>query len=119
MASGVADKPREASRAPIQLLHSPGRGALNTTMVPLVSSLRLQAPSCLLLHSIAVTSKVTSGGGSAQNAVIALAPSMPGRPVGRRRSIRRRLANSDMLAPARARSFQSKCWPTSNTSRSP
>jgi hypothetical protein len=67
---------------------------------------------------MAVIISVTSGGGSAQNALIALAPSVPGRPVGRRRSISRRLANSDMLAPARARSFQSKCCATSSTSRS-
>ena len=74
----------------------PARGELNTTIVPLASSFLLHAPSCLLLHSIAVTSKVTSGGGSAQNALIALAPSVPGRPVGKRRSSSRRVANSDM-----------------------
>ena len=118
-ASAVALSPREASRAPIQAPHSCALGAFNTTIVALASSFLVQAPSCLLLHCSAVISRVTSGGGSAQNAVIALAPSVPGRPVGRRKSINRRLANSDMLAPARATSFQSKYWLASSTSRSP
>src|SRR6185312_2398160 len=62
-ASGVAERPREASRAAIHAAHSLGHGALNTTIVPAASSFLLQAPSCLLLHSIAVISSVTSGGG--------------------------------------------------------
>jgi hypothetical protein len=107
-ASGVSLRPARVARRAIQSGSSGGLSGQYTTTVPTAASALTQAVSCPLLQVGLVTSSTVSGGGESSNAVIAAAPSTPGRPVGSRRSITRREANSERLAPARANSFQSK-----------
>ena len=79
----------------------------------------LHLPAWALLQSFVVMSRVTPGGGSAQNSLMTAAPSLPGLPVGKRSSTRRWLLNSPMLPNEAASADQSKSRASaSNTSRS-
>ncbi len=80
----------------------------------------LHLPPCFMLQSPAVTSRVTSAGGSAQNSAMSFAPSTPGLPVGKRNSTTRRLANrlGARKVDSSAAQSGSRAPSASNTSRS-
>ncbi len=107
IASRSGLSPRRAMRCAIQSGNSFGFNGQTGTNVPARSTAATHAVSCCLLHCVQVISSTVSGGGFSQYSMIAAAPSLPGRPPGRRRSITRRDENSDIDAAAIENSFQS------------